>query len=151
MEGLGISLAQVHKRVGKFVTSVLSRPKRADRWILWLWKSEENVLVLWFIHIWKTELLQQLKWISSSRLVYVKGVPFVFRRYTNRVSFLSENGTEKTKRRSLPFWTLLSNPPPPHTHTHTHILTLPGERIQKPAEIVLNIVKHSFQARSLKR
>ena len=39
----------------------MKRPKRANRYILTLWKSREYVLVLWSIHILKTGHLQQLK------------------------------------------------------------------------------------------
>ena len=36
---------------GKSVISVWKMPKRTNRWILWLWKSKENVPVFRFIHI----------------------------------------------------------------------------------------------------
>ena len=36
---------------GKSVISVWKKPKTINRWILWLWKSKENVPVFWFIHI----------------------------------------------------------------------------------------------------
>ena len=41
--------------------------KRANRSILWYWKSQENVRVLWFIHILETVYLRQLKGIQSSK------------------------------------------------------------------------------------
>lgn len=37
----------------------VERPKRANRCTLWLGKSQENVLILWFIHILQTVHLQQ--------------------------------------------------------------------------------------------
>ena len=53
----------------------VKRPERAKRWILWLWKSRENVLVLWFIHVFKTLHLQHLKGMQSSKLGRRKGYP----------------------------------------------------------------------------
>ena len=45
---------------------------------LWLWNSQENFWVLWFIHIQNTVDLQQLKGINAKFLTtYVKGVPFI--------------------------------------------------------------------------
>ena len=57
--------------------------------IFWLITSLQNALVLWFIHILKTEKLQQLKGMESSKLGNEKGVPFFNRRYTTGVPFLS--------------------------------------------------------------
>ena len=51
--------------------------------------SLQNAMVLWFIHILKTEKLQQLKGMESSKLGNEKGVPFFNRRYTTGVPFLS--------------------------------------------------------------
>ena len=51
--------------------------------------SLQNAMVLWFIHILKTEKLQQLKGMKSSKLGNEKGVPFFNRRYTTGVPFLS--------------------------------------------------------------
>ena len=45
------------------------KPERANRFILWLWKSQENILVLWFT----TVHLQQLKRMKSSKLDMWKG------------------------------------------------------------------------------
>ena len=39
----------------------------ANRYILWLWKSRENILVLWFIHILKTLHLQESKILNYCR------------------------------------------------------------------------------------
>ena len=44
------------------------KAKRTNRYILWLWKSRENVLALWYINISKTVDLQQLKGMPSSKL-----------------------------------------------------------------------------------
>ena len=46
-------------------------------------------IIMWFIHILKTENLQQLKGMESSKLGNEKGVPFFNRRYTTGVPFLS--------------------------------------------------------------
>ena len=43
-----ISLIKVSERVGKSLTSVCKKTKKTNRRILWLCKSQENVLVLWF-------------------------------------------------------------------------------------------------------
>ena len=51
----------------------VKRLKRANRCILRQWKSWENVLVLWFIHILKTTHLQVLKEMLSSKLGMWKG------------------------------------------------------------------------------
>ena len=67
--------------------SLCKKPKRAKWCILWLW-IRENILVLCFIPISKTEQLQQLKGMQSSKLGIRKGVPFVTRRYTKGVPFL---------------------------------------------------------------
>ena len=45
---------------------LVQRPKWANRFILWSWKGQENVLLLWFIHILKKLPLQWLKGINSS-------------------------------------------------------------------------------------
>ena len=44
------------------------KAKRTNRYILWLWKSRENVLALWYINISKTVDLQLLKGMPSSKL-----------------------------------------------------------------------------------
>ena len=65
---------QVYEKVGKSFTSVVKGTKRANRCILWLWKSPKNVLVLWFI--------------QSSELDIRKGWHLFNRRYTKEVLFL---------------------------------------------------------------
>ena len=67
---------QVYEKVGKSLTSVVKGTKRANRCILWLWKSPKNVLVLWFI--------------QSSELDIRKGWHLFNRRYTKEVLFLSK-------------------------------------------------------------
>ena len=67
---------QVYEKVGKSFTSVVKGTKRANRCILWLWKSPKNVLVLWFI--------------QSSELDIRKGWHLFNRRYTKEVLFLSK-------------------------------------------------------------
>ena len=61
---------------GKSVISVWKKPKTINRWILWLWKSKENILVFWFIHISKTGNLQQLTGMQRVYTRYTKGEPF---------------------------------------------------------------------------
>ena len=58
-KGVSIFGLQVYERVGNLSFRSVKRPKRAKRCILWLWKSRENDVVLWFIHI-HTVYLQQL-------------------------------------------------------------------------------------------
>ena len=72
--GIGHQLYERVEQVCHQFRSV-KRPQRANRCILWLWKSRENVLVLWFIHIYKTLHLQQLKVMQSCKLGRRKGYP----------------------------------------------------------------------------
>ena len=67
---------QVYEKVGKSFTSVVNGTKRANRCILWPWKSPKNVLVLWFI--------------QSSELDIRKRWHLFNRRYTKEVLFLSK-------------------------------------------------------------
>ena len=67
---------QVYEKVGKSFTSVVNGTKRANRCILWPWKSPKNVLVLWFT--------------QSSELDIRKGWHLFNRRYTKEVLFLSK-------------------------------------------------------------
>ena len=62
------SLVAVYERGGNLLFRSVLRLKRANRCLLWLWKSQENVLVSWFILILKTAHLQQLKGMQSSKL-----------------------------------------------------------------------------------
>ena len=48
-ERVGISQVEIHERVGKSVISVGNEPKRDNMHFMAL-KSQENVLLLWFIH-----------------------------------------------------------------------------------------------------
>ena len=67
-------VVEVYERVGKSVSFwSAKRPKRANRRILWLWKSRDNFLVFWFVHSLKTVHLQQLKVMQSSKLGIWKG------------------------------------------------------------------------------
>ena len=70
MKRWGILLVEVYERVGNLSFRSVKRPKRADRCLLWLSLSRENVLVLWFndYHILKTVHLQQLKGMQISEL-----------------------------------------------------------------------------------
>ena len=73
-ERVGISIVEVYERVEKSVSfRSVKRPKRANRRILWLWKSRDNFLVFWFVHSLKTVHLQQLKVMQSSKLGIWKG------------------------------------------------------------------------------
>ena len=40
---------------GNLLFQSAKRPKRGNRCILWLWKIRQNVLVLWFIHIFSKD------------------------------------------------------------------------------------------------
>ena len=82
---------QVYERIGTFVISVVKRPKRVKNCISWLLiiTSRQNGMVWWFIHILRTENLQQLKGMESSKLGNEKGVPLYNRRYTTGITFLS--------------------------------------------------------------
>ena len=60
-ERVGISLVEVYERVGNSVILVCNiRPKRTNRWILWLWKSSGNVLV-WGLFIYLKDSALQFK------------------------------------------------------------------------------------------
>ena len=48
MKRWGILLFEVYERIGNLSFRSVKRPKRADRCLLWLSLSRENVLVLWF-------------------------------------------------------------------------------------------------------
>ena len=48
MKRWAILLVEVYERVGNLSFRSVKRPKRADRCLLWLSLSRENVLVLWF-------------------------------------------------------------------------------------------------------
>ena len=73
-----------------------------------LWKSRQNVLVLWFIHILKTVHLQQFKGMQSSKLGQLSSLGYVCERSSicrqqevnERVSFSVKNG-EKDRVRPL--------------------------------------------------
>ena len=47
MKRWGILLVEVYERVGNLSFRSVKRPKRADRCLLWLSLSRENVLVFW--------------------------------------------------------------------------------------------------------
>ena len=47
MKRWGILLFEVYERVGNLSFRSVKRPKRADRCLLWLSLSRENVLVFW--------------------------------------------------------------------------------------------------------
>ena len=63
----------VHEREGKSVIWVCVRVQRANRWLLWLYKVEKNVLFLWSIPIEKKVHLQQVKGMLSSKQGMWKG------------------------------------------------------------------------------
>ena len=65
---------QVYEKVGKSFNLVVKGTKRANRCILWLWISPNNVLILWFI--------------QSSELDIRNGWHLFNRRYTKEVLFL---------------------------------------------------------------
>ena len=59
--GVWISLVETYETVWKSIISDCKKTQKGNRCILsWLWKSRENGLVLWFIHILKALHLQQL-------------------------------------------------------------------------------------------
>ena len=64
-----ISLVEVYKKSKETVISVWKRPKRANRYILWLTvkKSRKRFLVL-FVYVWETVHLQKLKRMQRSKL-----------------------------------------------------------------------------------
>ena len=102
-ERVGISILEVHERVEKSVSSrSVKRPKRANRRILWLWKSRDDFPVLWFIHSLKTVHWQQLKVMQSSKLGILKEVPFVNGRYWVREGYLF---SQKILCRRVRSWT----------------------------------------------
>ena len=59
-ERVGILLVKVYERVRKSVTSVVKRPKSANRCILLLWKSRENVLA----QLFKSWIALSNEWIT---------------------------------------------------------------------------------------
>ena len=69
-ERVGISPDEVYEKIRK---SVILVNKKANRCILWLWKSQESIMVLWFIPILKTVYLLQLKGMQNSKLGNWKG------------------------------------------------------------------------------
>ena len=88
---VGISLVKVHDRVGKSVISVGKKgPKSLTDAFYGCKKSQENVLVLRFVHILKTVRLRQLKGMQSSKIGVRKGYQSVNRRYTKGIPFLSK-------------------------------------------------------------
>ena len=73
-----MGIPQVYEMLGKSVISASKKAQKGyyNRCILWLWKSRENVLILWSIHILKTAHLQPLKVMQSSKLGMLKGYLF---------------------------------------------------------------------------
>ena len=47
------------ERVEKSMISVCKRPERSNRFILFLWKSRENVLALWLIHMYSIKSIKK--------------------------------------------------------------------------------------------
>ena len=77
---------QVYERVGKSAISVC----KTYRCILWLWKGQEKVLGLGFVHTFKTVHLQELKGMQSYKIGKWKGYHLsINRRYAKGVPFLS--------------------------------------------------------------
>ena len=74
------------KRVGKSAILVC----KTYRCILWLWKGQEKILGLGFVHTFKTVHLQELKGMQSSKIGKWKGYHLsINRRYAKGVPFLS--------------------------------------------------------------
>ena len=90
MKGLEFHSVEAYRGMGKSLFSSVKRPKRAKRRIYACEKVEKISSVLWFVHIFKTVHLRQLKGKQRSTLSMWKGVPFVNRRYTKGVPFLSK-------------------------------------------------------------
>ena len=67
-----------------------SKSLRSERCILWLWKSRQNVLVLWFIHILQTVQFQRLKRLKSFKLSMWKGNLVPIEGIFKGVAFLSK-------------------------------------------------------------
>ena len=91
--------------------------QRVNNRILWLITSLKNALIWLFILILKTKNLQQLKGMESSKLGNEKGVPFLNRRYTTGVPFLSIMVYKRvwgwTSEGGLPVLNVVDYPPPP--------------------------------------
>ena len=62
-----------YERVGNLSCRSAKSPKRANRCVLWVRKSRQNILVLWFIHISKKVHLQHLKGMQISKPGVQKG------------------------------------------------------------------------------
>ena len=75
------------KGKGNLSFQSVKRPHGANRCIFWLWKSCENTLVLWFVHIWRSAFTA-VKRDAKFWTRYVKGVPL--RRPMKGVPFLSK-------------------------------------------------------------
>ena len=96
-------VVEIYERVEKSVSIwSVKRPKRANRRILWLWKSRDDFPVLWFIHSLKAVHWQQLKVMQSSKLGILKEVPFVNGRYWVRKGYLF---SQKILCRRVRSWT----------------------------------------------
>ena len=69
---------------------LVQRPKWANTFILWSWKGQENVLLLWLFYSYFKEIaFTAVKRDEQFLTRYVKGVPFVNRRYMLQVKIKS--------------------------------------------------------------
>ena len=108
-ERVGISIVEVHERVEKSVSfRSVKRPKRANRRILWLWKSPENFLASFVIYSQFNDSAFTAKSNAKFQTRYLKGVPFVNWRYWVREGYLfsQKKYIERywTSRRSFTRW-----------------------------------------------
>ena len=103
-ERVGISIVEVHERVEKSVSfRSVKRPKRANRRILWLWKSPENFLGSFVIYSqFNDSTFTAAKSNAKFQTRYLKGVPFVNERYWVREGYLF---SQKILYRRVRSWT----------------------------------------------
>ena len=73
MKRWGILLFEVYERIGNLSFMSVKRPKRADRCLLWLSLSRENVLVFWLndLSYFKDGTFTAVKRDANFRIRYV--------------------------------------------------------------------------------
>ena len=103
-ERVGISVVEVYERVEKSVSFwSVKGPKRANRKILWLWKSRENFLSSFVIYSqFEDSTFTAAKSNAKFQTGYLKGVPFVNGRYWVREGYLF---SQKILYRRVRSWT----------------------------------------------